>query len=66
MDLKFEIPIIIAFSMFLYHCIEEPSRKIIRMVSEGRHNERPLKSFSDSFALPAPDPEQKKENTALA
>ncbi|MNP36305.1 hypothetical protein D3C76_1296840 [compost metagenome] len=68
MDLKFEIPIIVAFSMFLYHCIEEPARKVIRMVSEGGHRERPQKNFADSFALPTPasEPEPQKERPTLA
>ncbi|PTT27680.1 acyltransferase [Pseudomonas sp. HMWF021] len=66
MDLKFEIPIIVAFSMVLYHCIEEPLRKIIRMASKGHHNERPQKNFTDSLTLQLPEPEQKKENKALA
>lgn len=66
MDLKYEIPIILAFSMFLYHCIEEPARKVIRMVAEGGSRERPQKNFTDSYALPATEPEPQKEHKALA
>jgi peptidoglycan/LPS O-acetylase OafA/YrhL len=68
MDLKYEIPLILAFSMFLYHCIEEPARKVIRLVSEGRHRELPQKSFTDSYALPttAAQPEPQKERQTLA
>lgn len=39
LELKYEIPIIIAFSMFLYHVIEEPSRRAIRVLSEGGRRE---------------------------
>ncbi|MNY55124.1 hypothetical protein D3C86_1910740 [compost metagenome] len=66
MDLKYEIPIILAFSMFLYHCIEEPARKVIRMVAEGGSRERPQKNFSDNYAMPVTEPEQQKEHKALA
>ncbi|MCY1453227.1 hypothetical protein D9M71_702050 [compost metagenome] len=66
MDLKYEIPIILAFSMFLYHCIEEPARKVIRMVAEGGNRERPQKNLTESYALTAPEPEPQKEHKALA
>lgn len=57
MDLKFEIPIIMAFSMLLYHGIEEPARKVIRMVSDGRHREFQQPPTTDGFASPALTPE---------
>ncbi|MNG34381.1 hypothetical protein D3C76_1299600 [compost metagenome] len=68
LDLKYEIPIIVAFSMFLYHGIEEPARKVIRMISEGGHREPPQKNLTGSFALPAAaaEPEPQKERPTLA
>jgi peptidoglycan/LPS O-acetylase OafA/YrhL len=44
LDLKYEIPIILAFSMLLYHCIEEPMRKVIRRMAEGGNREHPKKN----------------------
>ncbi|TXG95598.1 MAG: acyltransferase [Nevskiaceae bacterium] len=41
LDLKYEIPLIILFSMFLYHVIEEPARKLIRDISDAKGNARP-------------------------
>lgn len=54
MELKYEIPIILALSIFLYHCIEEPARKVIRLVSEGRHREHRQIDFTSTYTLPAP------------
>jgi len=49
MDLKYEIPLILAFSMAIYHGIEEPARKVIRMVSDARRLERQKKLFTESY-----------------
>lgn len=55
LSLKYEIPLILFLSIMIYHLIEEPARKAIRLISEGRQRDQRAIYFTGvENSLPTP------------